>query len=453
MTYPLFRKGSYYLCKVNKEAFNSINALALLAIVAGITEPIISLVDTAIVGSLGEISLAGVGIGGSFYLLLVWVLSQTKSAISSLVAKAYGADKLEESKLLIPQSLALIFGTGLLFFVGASYFSTNIFDLYGAKGELHSTASAYFSIRSMGLPLALTTFGIFGVFRGMQNTTWAMYISISGGIINLILDIILVLGIEGVVPAYGIEGAAWASFAAQLIMFISAIIILLRKTPFNLKLGDRIHPDLKHMGTMSLNLFVRTIALNVAYFLSNRFATMYGTSQIAAHTIAMNIWLFSAFFIDGYANAGNALSGKLIGAKRYKDLYQLGKDITLIAFVIGSLLGLCYASGYSFIGTVFSQEPTTLASFGLIFFLVIISQPLNGLAFGMDGIFKGLGYMKLLRNTLVLSTFLGFVPAIYLFDYLGFGLSGIWYAFLLWMVLRAGILLIAFYKEFKPLAQ
>jgi Na+-driven multidrug efflux pump len=99
---------------------------------------------------------------------------------------------------------------------------------------------------------------------------------------------------------------------------------------------------------------------------------------------------------------------------------------------------------------MFSRDEKVLGLFGSIFWIVIVMQPINAIAFVFDGIFKGLAEAVLLRNTLLASTFLGFIPVLLLGDYFNLGLYAIWIAFFVWMMMRAGILLVVFKKKFSP---
>lgn len=328
-----------------------------------------------------------------------------------------------------------------------SVFAFEIFKLYNADGLVLEYAVTYFKIRAFGFPFTLVTFSIFGVFRGMQNTIWAMHISIFGGVVNVVLDIILVFGL-GDIPAMGIEGAAYASLVSQFLMMVISIWLYLKNTEFDLRIGKSFHHELGNLTKMSLNLFVRTAALNYAIYLANSFATGYGSEYIAAQTIAMNIWLFTSFFIDGYANAGNAISGKLLGAKDYKKLWTLGVDLSKYSIFIAILLGVAFTIGYYPIGRLFTSEKDVLDIFYNVFWMVIIIQPINALAFTFDGIFKGLGEAKYLRNVLLVATFIGFAPTIFITDYFDLKLHGVWIAFIVWMMIRSWSLVIKFRMKY-----
>ena len=248
-----------------------------------------------------------------------------------------------------------------------------------------------------------------------------------------------------------LEGAGWASLIAQTVMAIMAFILLVTKTNIRLKLNFPLHPELGRLVVMSLNLFVRALALNTALILAVREATALGDNYIGAHTIAINLWLFSAFFIDGYSGAGNIMGGRLLGEKNYKGLYILAKKIMMYGLIVSIVLMTFGFIFYKPIGSTFSNDAPVLSTFYSIFFIVIIGLPINTIAFIFDGLFKGLGEMKYLRNTLLWATFLGFIPTLFICKYFNLQLYGIWIAFTVWMLIRGGALVIEFRRKFLPL--
>lgn len=439
-----------------KISFREIRVLAIPAIFAGIAEPIIGLVDTAVIGNLGsnsEVSQAAVGLGAAFYTLLLWCLSQIRTSISSIVSKYVGAEKVAEIKTLIPQTI--LFGAMLGVIVGgiSFVFSPSIFlDFYGVDPEdkeLLEKAIRYFNIRIIGLPISMIVYTVFGVFRGMQNTIWIMQASIIGAIMNVILDYLLVFGIGGFQPDMGIEGVAWASVFAQFTMMAIITLIVKRKTEFSLLPSwSKPNPEFKTMLLMSANMLIRTLALNLAFFLANRYATSYGKSYLAAHTILINLWVFSFFFIDGFSNAGNAISGKLLGKKDFKALTLLSKDLVKYNLIVASVLALIFLALYPFLGRIFSNDTEVVSHFYSVFWLIILAQFVSGVTFTYDGVFKGLGETAYLRNTLIFATLFLFVPVIYLLDIVDLKLYAIWIAFLLWNMFRGGSLIYKFRKKY-----
>ncbi|WP_179348521.1 MATE family efflux transporter [Winogradskyella pacifica] len=433
-----------------------INKLAIPALIAGVSEPILSLTDAAIIGNMEQnatTSLAAVGIVTTFLSMLIWVLGQTRSAISSIISQYLGAGNVEAVKNLPAQAIFVITTLSLLIIAITYPLASHIFKLYNASGDILNYSVDYYQIRVFGFPFTLFTIAVFGTFRGLQNTYFPMLIAISGALANIILDFAFVYGIEGVIPAMHIKGAAYASVLAQLIMALLSAYYLLKKTDIPLIAKLPFNPEMKRFTLMILNLFIRTIALNIALYFGTSFATKYGESYIAAYTIAINLWFLGAFLIDGYASAGNILSGKLLGAKDYKSLLELSNKLIKYGIVVGLFIGIIGAVFYYPLGNLFSNDEAVLTEFYNVFWIVLAMQPLCALAFIFDGVFKGLGKMKYLRNVLVFSTLVVFVPIIFWTDALDYKLYGIFIAFTFWMIARGLPLIIKFRKTFITLAQ
>ncbi|MGK0252425.1 MAG: MATE family multidrug resistance protein [Gammaproteobacteria bacterium] len=436
-------------------SFKRIQQLAIPAIIAGIAEPILSSTDAAVVGNMDAFStesLAAVGIVGSFLSMLIWILGQTRSAISAIISQNLGAGNLDDIKVLPAQAIFFNIILSLVVLVGTYFFVVPIFSLMNAKGLVLDLSVEYYNIRVWGFPLTLFTFAIFGIFRGLQNTFWPMIVAIVGALLNIGLDILLVYGVEGVLEPMAVRGAAWASLISQAVMAILALILVLTKTNVSLRLRFPLHPEINRLVVMSGNLFVRSFALNIALILAVREATAIGDAYVAAHTIAANIWLFTAFFIDGYGAAGNSLGGRLLGAKDYPNLWILTKKVVGYNGIVSVFLMIVCVIFYEPLGVLFSNEEEVLSVFYSVFFMVIIMQPINAIAFTLDSIFKGLGEMGYLRNTLLIATFVGFVPTLYLGRYMDWGMVGIWLSFIVWMLFRAGALMYFYYVKYYKLA-
>jgi putative MATE family efflux protein len=434
---------------------SDIQKLAIPALISGIAEPILSITDTIIVGNIPEnatISLGAVGIVGSFISMLIWVFGQTRSVIASIIAQAVGKNNLKEVQTLPAQGILIIISSSILIILLTYFNSEGLFRFYNASGKLLQFCVDYFNIRVWGLPFTLLTIGIFGIFRGLQNTYYPMIIAIVGTLLNIVLDIIFVYGIDGFINPMYIKGAAYASLIAQITMAILAIILLYKKTEIKLSVKLPFHPKIKSFLSMFGNLVIRTASLNVTLYFCNAFSTKYGDEYIAAYTIAINLWFLVAFIIDGYSSAGTILSGKLYGEKSYGILMKFGNDLTKIGVKIGFLMSFIGFVFYYPLGKIFNNDPVVLGEFYSVFWIVLAMLPLCSIAFIFDGIYKGLGWMKDLRNVLLFSTFIVFVPFAMLFDHYEFGLHGIFYAFTLWILARSIPLIIKFKKTFNKLS-
>ena len=435
----------------NDLSFKQLNKLALPALISGIAEPLLSLTDTAIIGNMDKNAteaLAAVGIVGTFISMLIWVFGQSRSALSSIISQYLGGKKLEEVKALPSQAIFIIVSISLLIIVITYPLSNEIFKLYNAKHLILEFCNDYFKIRILGLPLTLFTIGVFGVFRGLQNTFIPMIIAVLGTTLNIILDFVLIYGISDLIDPMHIKGAAIASVISQFFMALLALVFLKKKTAIPLRPVFPINKEMKTFIQMILNLFVRTIALNVALFLGSAFATKYGNASIAAYTIAINIWFLGAFLIDGYSSAGNILSGKFYGAKAYEMLIKLSNKLILYGVSIGLVIMIIGFIFYKLTGQIFTNEKAVLNNFYSVFWIVLIMQPFCAIAFIFDGVFKGLGQVKFLRNLLLISTFVVFVPLLLVMDYFNMKLYAIFWALFFWVVARGIPLVIKFRRQF-----
>ncbi len=432
-------------------SLKEINKLAIPAILYNIVEPLLGLIDTAVVGQMNEnvtISQAGIGLAAGVISTLVWGLAQIRTAVSAIVSQYLGGGDLEKIKSLIPQSLYFSAIVGFVFWIITAYFFIPIADVLfiNKSVDVLNVSNEYYQIRAVGLPLSLLIAGFFGVFRGLQNTKFAMYAAFTGAIVNIILDLVLVNGFESI-PAMGVAGVAWASVISQLSMVAVCVYFMYKKTPFNLKISKKLNVEFNNMLQISGNMLLRTLALNLSFIMALRYASKFGEETLAAYSMGIQIWLFSSFFIDGYATAGNAMAGKYLGEKNNEKLKYLVVKLLKINLLVAAFLGLVYLMLYGVLGSWFTDNKDVIIVFNSFLWFIILAQPLNSLAFTMDGIFKGMGRAKLLRNTLFIGTFGVFIPALLVTDFFNWGVMSIWFAFVCWMAFRGGTLLYWFFKK------
>ncbi len=144
----------------------------------------------------------------------------------------------------------------------------------------------------------------------------------------------------------------------------------------------------------------------------------------------------------------SGIAGRLNGERNWRDLYRVSWQVVRVGIYIGAGLRVVYTAAYPWIGGLFTTDPEVLGLFNAVFWMVILTQPINAVAFAFDGIYKGLGNGKILRNVLLVSTFGIFVPVILLTDHPGWQLFAVWTAFLVWMVVRCGQLALDFNRHY-----
>lgn len=428
-------------------SYRSIWKLALPAMLGGIMEPVLSLTDIAVVGNIGYTgfnadfenvsAVAAVGIAGSLISALIWIFAQMKSAISALVSQAYGSRKMRNMASLIPQMIYFNLAAGIVTMIGAYFAAGWVFEhLLSTSGAILEDSIAYFSIRVWGFPLTLVTFSLFGVFRGIQNTWWMMVIATIGGLVNVFLDFVLVLGWLNWTEPMGVEGAAVASVIAQAVMFVLTLYFLLFQSKIKLIHTWKMNPQFPQLMLIAGNLVLRTAVLNIALMLTHKFANMYGAIEAATHAVVLNLWLFSAFFLDAFAGSANAQAGKFLGSNNKEAMQRnLNRHLFLSMTTAVLLAILLMIFDQPIMGLLIDNE-TVWEMYPKILYLFAICLIFNAPAFTLDGIFKGMGEAKFLRNLLVISTLFGFLPVLLIGHYFYPGIQAIWWAMIAWMILR-----------------
>lgn len=423
-----------------------VSRLAIPAIISGLAEPIVTITDSALVGQISHQSLSAVNLSGLLIMIGVWLCSPLASTITSIAAK----NEQKQYHSLIQSGLIIIFLLGISIAGVTALISPFIFnDFYHASDDIYTLALDYYYIRVLGIPFMLATYYLFGVFRGHQNTKWAMQITLLGSGVNILFDILLINGVGNFIPALGVEGAAIASVLSILFMFVCACIYYIDKLNYSIQFYISRSNALLKMMKSSGQLFIRTALLNSVILYSNRIATELGDYQIAAHSIASNLWMFAAYFIDGFANAAMAIAGKLQAKKDIKGLQELLSIVLKKGILISFVSIILFLLIYPFIPSIFNDTPAVIDAFAGIFIFILLSQPINSVAFILDGFLIGLGNMKTLQNAMIYAT-LCYGFSIFIFTYFfEMNLSYLWICLLLWMLARAATLTIYTSISFK----
>ena len=204
---------------------------------------------------------------------------------------------------------------------------------------------------------------------------------------------------------------------------------------------------------MSADLLIRSSLLQAVLYFSFSRATLLGANGdhtiVATHTLLNQVWGFSTFLFDGYCNAGGLLSGRLYSTRQYQAIRKLVRQLFYVVLGIGCGIALTYLLLYYWIGSLMTKNDDIALLFYKNFWIVVLMQPITAVTFLFSGIYKGMGFTRILRNAFIIATILGFFPTFYLTqNILEWGLSGIWVAFYIWMVFRGGILFIHYLSFF-----
>ncbi len=405
--------------------------LAIPALGALAAEPLYILADTAVVGHLGTAPLAGLAVASSIlligYSLFIFLAYGTTASVARLIGA--GDERQAAHQAVQGMWLAVVVGTGLT--VLGLLFAGPLVRLVGATGEVEVQALIYLRISLLGVPAMLLVLAGTGYLRGLQDTRTPLIVAVLSALFNLVFELILIFGLD-----YGIGASALSTVVAQWGAAAVYVWWVRRAVAHHeLPLG----PDPRTLGRLAIvgrDLFVRTAALRGAFLISTAVATRIGSVDVAAHQIAFEIWAFLALTLDAIAIAGQALTGRFLGAGDPATAREASRRMIEWGLLAGCVLGVAVFALRTMIPGWFSDDPlvTGLASFVLIF--VALMQPLNGYVFTLDGILIGAGDLSFLAWAMI-AALLVFTPLAMAVLAYGGGLGWLWGALLVFMGARA----------------
>lgn len=393
---------------INKEILR----LALPSILANITIPLVGMVDIAVAGHLDSSAatlIGGISIGSLLFDLLYWNFGFLRAGTSGLTAQAYGrsddrtAVETLQRALIVSAGIAAVLIAIQWFFVKAAFFIIN------CSPEVHDLASRYFFIRIWAAPATLSIMAFKGWFIGMQDSFSSMLADLTINGVNIAGSIILAMGIFGW-KGMGFSGIATGTVIAQysgLLLCIGVIVLkykhLFIKKNFDFKeiLNST---DTKKFFTMNTDLFIRSICFVLIYEGFTLIAARYGDTLLAVSTILMKILMAFSFFTDGFAYAGEAMTGKYIGRKDTQMVHKtvLWTFIWSMGIALAFTL-LYYACGIPMVRLMTSDASVIEASRQFIPWL--LAMPLLGCAaFTWDGIYIGATDSRGTRNAMIIAT-------------------------------------------------
>jgi putative MATE family efflux protein len=393
-------------------------ALALPALGALIAEPLYVLGDTAIVGHLGTVPLAGLAVAG---LLLSEILGFTtflEYGTTSRAARLFGAGRHPDALDVGVQATWLAVGLGIAVTIAVEVAAAPAVHLIaGGSTPAAQQGLDWIRIAALGSPFVLITAAAQGWLRGFQDTRTPLYVLAASNVASIALCFVLIRGL-----GLGIEGSAIANVVAQAGSGMVFLILLVRRTHALSPSWRRISAQL----TAARDLSVRTLAFFAAFTTAAAVAARMGDPQLAAHQIGTQIWVFCALFLDSTAIAAQALIGRLLGA----DAVDVASALARRILVAGLLLGLAFAAvlglGQDLVPAIFTSDPAVRHQAGQLWPMLVLMMPVNGVLFALDGVLLGAGDLRFMRNVTVLAALAGYLPLSLATAHFGWGLPGLW---------------------------
>lgn len=408
--------------------------LALPAIASNITVPLLGLVDTAIVGHLGNAQyIAAIAVGNTMFSMIYWFFSFLRMGTSGFTSQAWGARNWSESGVLLLRSLLIALFFGLFFCVVQKPLLHIIFRLMHTSLQVQEFATTYFRILIWGAPAVLALYSFMGWFVGMQNSRFPMYISILQNVVNVVLSFALVYGLH-----LNIEGIAWGTLVAQ---YAGVGMSLWLWWKYYGRIWKHIYfsslwnkEALKRFFNVNKDIFLRTVCLIfvTVYFTSS--GTSQGDYVLSANMLMMQFFVFFSYFMDGFAYAGEALAGKHLGAKNQKGLLDTVRKLFKCALVLVILFSLVYIAFGSKIISLLTNEPDVLREANRYLWWIYLI-PLTGFsAFVWDGVFIGITRSQRMFASMLVATIVFFCLRLIFMPW--YGNHGLWLAFVSYLLFR-----------------
>jgi putative MATE family efflux protein len=404
--------------------------LAVPAFGALVAEPLFLLSDSAIVGHLGTAQLGGLGVAGQALNTLVYLCVFLAYGTTAGVARQIGAG---DMRAAIRQGID---GMWLAVAIGAALIAAGwplvpwIVDAFGASPVVTPYAETYLRVSLFGIPSMLLVLAGTGVLRGLQDTRTPLLVSIGGFSANLLLNAVFVI-----VLGWGIAGSAWGTVLAQTGSAAVYAAIVLRAARRH---GAPVRPDLDGLrtaATAGFGLLVRTAALRVVLIVGTSIAARMGDAEIAAYQVGFQVWTLLAFALDAIAIAGQAITGRYLGASDVSGTRAVTRRMVWWGIACGIAFGVAVLIVRPWLPGLFTPDGDVRHLLFASLLLVAVLQPVAGVVFVLDGILIGAGDGAYLAVTTLVATVV-FLPAAVVLYRADAGLLGLWTAIGLWMLTR-----------------
>lgn len=417
--------------------------IALPSIVSNITVPLLGLIDVAIVGHLGAPAYIGaIAVGGMLFNIIYWIFGFLRMGTSGMTSQAYGKRDLPEVVRLLLRSVGIGMAVACCLILLQVPIRQAAFWVIHPTEDVRQLATLYFHICIWGAPAMLGLYGLSGWYIGMQNSRIPMYIAITQNVVNIIASLCLVY-----LCGMKVEGVALGTLIAQYAGFLMGVLLWLRhygrlkkyigikNEKLRMKEGGIWQKEaMLRFFRVNRDIFLRTLCL-VAVTL---FFTSAGASQgviiLAVNTLLMQLFTLFSYVMDGFAYAGEALSGRFVGARNREAFMDTTRRLFAWGGVMAALFTLIYAiGGNAFLGLL-TDDHEVIAAADTYFYWALAIPAAGIAAFIWDGIFIGATATRQMLQSMAVAA-AGFFALYYGLRPL-LGNHALWLAFLTYLFLR-----------------
>lgn len=402
-------------------------ALAIPALGVLAAEPLYVLIDTAVVGHLGALPLAGLALGGTVLSVMTSQLTFLSYGTTARTARLFGANRRSEAIQEGGQATWLAIFVGVLVFALGELFAYRLALLLAGDPTVASAAATWLRIALLGAPAILITLAGNGWMRGVQDTVRPLRYVLAGNVLSAIACPVLVYPL-----GFGLEGSAMANVLSQ---YVAAFLFL------RAVLGEQAmaRPDWRVMRAQMVlgrDLILRSLSFQICFLSAAAVAARSSAAAVGAHQIVYQLWVFLSLILDSLAIAAQALIGAELGADRVARAQRVAWQITAYSLALGVVLGLLFAGLYPVLPHLFTNDSAVLAEIPKAWWLFVAQQPIAGIVFALDGVLLGASDTAYLRTTTLTCALAGFFPLIWLSWWFGWGLTGIWIGLTVFLATR-----------------
>ena len=417
---------------MNKEILK----LAIPNIISNISVPLLSSVDTALMGQLSALHIGAVGVGSMIFNFIYWNFGFLRMGTTGITAQAYGKDSDKAMALTLGRALFIAVILAILIMLLQVPFGQFSFYLMNLSESQLPLVATYFYIRIWAAPATLALYALMGWYFGMQNAIYPLILTITINAVNIICSLLFI-------KYWGFEvaGVAYGTVIAQYVGLILAMGLFFHKYRYLIPELNRAailkREELKQFLSINSDIFIRTFCLTFAFGFFYSQSSVGGEQLLAVNVILLQFLNWMSYGVDGFAFATESLVGKYVGAKQQ---LQLNKSIRLSFLWAIGLAGV-YSLLYSIFGTylvgIFSNQGDVITATQPYLFWMVLFPLLSTPCYIWDGIFIGLTASRAMRDSMIISLIIYLI--IHYLLKTDYGNHGLWLALLLFMVARGGI--------------
>lgn len=378
--------------------------IAIPSIISNITVPLLGLIDVTIVGHLGSASYIGaIAVGGMLFNMIYWIFGFLRMGTSGLTAQSYGAHDLKEVTRILLRSTGISLMLALALLILQYPIRLIAFELIDTSAEVQQLATLYFHICIWGAPATLGLYSFSGWFIGMQNSRFPMFIAITQNIVNIVASLLFVF-----VFGMKVEGVALGTLIAQYAGLFMAYLLWLRYyRPLRKYISRKqlfTHDAMKRLFQVNRDIFLRTLCLVAVTVFFTSTGAAFGDVVLAVNTLLMQLFTLFSYIMDGFAYAGEALTGKYIGAGNRQELRRTIRHLFGWGIALSLAFTLLYGiGGKEFLGLLTNEQSVISASGD--YFYWVLAIPLAGFAaFLLDGICIGATSTHIMLKAMVVAS-------------------------------------------------